>query len=185
MSRRTLVNPDVLTATLYQPNGTFSHIPYEPTIEDHAAMRVALREARIAMDEGNPAIGAVLQFNYDGQTQTFSGHSTEITDANLDTHAEYNCYQEAQPLIGRDLSTVAATVTSEPCGGCLNRFIQGHLGKLIYGASYAQGAELGYFRPRELSLHERLLDAGRTILVVSGFMADEALAIMKESNKVH
>lgn len=185
MSGRTIANPDVLEALLYQPNGTVSRLPYEPTKEDARFMRMAHKEARNALAEGNPAIGAVYATTIGNETRIFSGHSTEITDNDLDTHAEFNAYRQAQLTLGRDLSSVAAYVTSEPCGGCLNRFIQGHLGKLVYGASYAQGAELGYFRPRELSLHERLMDAGRTILVVSGYMADDALRLMDPANKVH
>lgn len=180
---KTLRNPDTLEATLYQPDGSVSQFAYIPSREDYKFMDMALLEAQLALDEGNVAIGAVLVAVKGKQTRIFSAHSTEITENNLDAHAEYNAYQEARPVVGRDLSTTTAYVTSEPCDGCTNRFVQGHVAKLVYASDYNDAP--GFFRERNMTLDRRLRDAGRTILVVRGLRKAEALKLMIPENKVH
>jgi tRNA(Arg) A34 adenosine deaminase TadA len=180
---KTLDNPDALEAKLYQPAGNVSPIPYPPSREDHRYMDMALEEAQLALDEGNVAIGAVFVATLGHETKVWRAHSTEITENDLDAHAERNAYKQCQPVLGRDLSPVVAYVTSEPCRGCGNRFAQGRVGKLIYGADYNDAP--GFFRSRETGLDTMLRDAGRTILVVPGFKKDEALGLMIPANKVH
>ncbi len=180
---KTLNNPDTLEGVLYQPDGNVSIFPYVPSHEDFTYMDMALGEAQTALEEGNVPIGAVFVTTIGKKTLTFPGHSTEITTNNLDAHAEYNAYQDALPTLGRDLSKTAAYVTSEPCDGCTNRFVQGHIAKLVYAADYNDAP--GFFRERNMTLDTRLRDAGRTILVVRGLRKPEALKLMDPKNKVH
>ena len=180
---KSLQNPDVLEATLYMPNKDVSIFAYPPTSEDFRYMDMALGEAQIALDEGNVAIGAVIVATVGSRTHVFKGHSTEITDDDLDAHAETNAYKQAQPVLGRDLSSAAAYITSEPCDGCVNRFAQGQLSKLVYASDYNDAP--GFFRERSLSLDTKLRDKGRTIVVVRGLRKIQALKLMVPANKVH
>lgn len=183
MSRRSLENPDTLEGRLYLPGGNVQSFPYEPSIEDYRYMDMALAEARLALEEGNVAIGAVFAVAAGSDTRVFTGHSTEITDDDLDAHAESNAYQLAKPVVGRHMGNVSAYVTSEPCDACAHRFVQGHVGKLIYAADYNDAPE--FFRSRPYGLDHKLRHSGRTILVVSGLRKAESLALLTRENKVH
>ena len=183
MSAETTGGDQQIQATLYLPNGDSQPIDYKASDADYAHMDMAIREAEIARDEGNVAIGSVFAAIIDGEDRTFPAHSTEVVDRDLYAHAEHNSYRGIQPFLGMDLSPVIASVTVEPCRSCLNLFIQGGVGQLHFAARYADVP--GYLRPRSLDFDYMLRHAGRTMLVVEGIRKAESLKLLTPENKVH
>lgn len=171
-----------IEVTLYMQGKTHEGYSWKPSREDYHYMDIALDEAEEAANEGNPAVGATFVAPSTSSRQGFvvSAHSTERTTSDLRNHAEMLAYGKAQPLIGRDLSSVAAYTTAEPCGMCGHIFEQGHIGKLVIAASRADAPE--FFRQRALNLHEKLLDSGRTILVVRGIRKARAIKLLTQEN---
>ena len=176
--------PEALEVTQYLPGQQpYSGHLWKPDQEAYRNMRIALQEAEKAKNEGNPPVGAVIVSRINNQMRKFAAHSTEITDDDLDRHAEYNAYHQLQPFVGRDSSTSVAFTTAEPCDSCAHRFIQGGLPQLVIAASYAEAP--AFFRPRRLTLDHKLRDSGRSMLVVRGLLKAEALELLTAENKRH
>lgn len=181
---RTLANPDSFESRLYLPNGEVQLIPYAASKEDFRYMDIALAEARAGLAEDNPAVGAVIVSGTRKQDiQIFKGHSTELTDGDLLSHAEINAYRKAQPLLERDLSGASAYVTVDPCEMCGRIFTQGHIGKLVIAAQRCDVPD--FLRPTEWDLDARLRSSGRTILTVFGVRKAEAMKLMTAETKRH
>jgi tRNA(adenine34) deaminase len=168
---------------LYTPDGNIQEINYSPSKEDYDFMQIAIDEANLALSEGNPAVGAAFVTGKRTPGSVFAAHATDITDGDLLAHAEVNAYKKARNEFGRDLSSMTAYVTLDPCEMCSRLMAQGHVGKLVVAAKYDDVPE--FVRKRKISLDQRLRDAGRTILVVHGVMSEEAKSLMTKDTRFH
>ncbi len=176
---RTPLSPEIISATLYLPNGSASEVPYTPSAADFKHMDLAIKEAGLAVSEGNPAVGAVVV----SPSDVYSAHSTELSDRDLRNHAEMNAYGMAQPELGDDMSHTMWYTTVEPCHMCLGPIVQGEVGALYYAVARDDAPD--FFRPRAIVLDQLLRDAGRTILVVSGIRREQSLKLLIGENKRH
>ena len=99
-------------------------------------MDIALEEARIALEEGEVPVGAVIV--KDGEIIA-RGHNHREAKHDISSHAEIEALKEA----GRVLSTwnlkgCTLYVTLEPCLMCAGAIEQSRISTLVYGADDPQ-----------------------------------------------
>ena len=94
-------------------------------------MRLALEEARLAFDEGEVPVGAVLVRN--GEVIARAHNRVEQT-GDATAHAELLCLREAMERLGPRLTDCTLYVTLEPCAMCAGACVNAKLSRLVYGA---------------------------------------------------
>ncbi|MBR0111242.1 MAG: nucleoside deaminase [Bacteroidales bacterium] len=133
---------------------------------DEKFMREALAEARIAADEGEVPVGAVVVAR--GRVIA-RGHNMTERLADPTAHAEMIALTAAtEALGGKYLSDCALYVTLEPCPMCAAALAWAQLGRLVYGAS---DPRRGYARFTPSLLHPKTE-------VVSGILDEESLDLL-------
>ena len=99
-------------------------------------MQEALFEAKLALEEGEVPVGAVVV--KDGEIIA-RGHNTRERDLDISGHAEIVALKLAAQKLGRwALNDCALYVTLEPCPMCAGAIEQARLGTLVYGADDPQ-----------------------------------------------
>lgn len=172
---------DLLERTVYMPG----HEPittqdYVPTAEDYKHMGRAVELGKAALAKGTTPVGTVLVEERTGET--WEACNTEFSEDDLMGHPEMLAYRQAQPSIGRDLSTSAMYTVAEPCIACSYIIDKGNLGTLYVGAFRA---EVDFFRPREITMDPIFKDSRRSFTVVRGLMNKEALELLRPENNIH
>ena len=102
-------------------------------ISDEDKMRVALDEARKALDVDEVPVGAAI-FDRDDNL-ICANHNRRELDQNPISHAEILVLEEASQILGTwrlDETTIA--VTLEPDAMCAGAILNARISKLIYGA---------------------------------------------------
>lgn len=106
------------------------------TKTDEAMMHLALDEARLALQEGEIPVGAVIAC---GDTLLARAHNTRENTCDPTAHAEINALRTAARKTGRwRMSDMTMYVTLEPCPMCAGAIAMSGIKKLVYGASDAQ-----------------------------------------------
>jgi tRNA(adenine34) deaminase len=101
----------------------------------------ALDEARIAADENEVPIGAVVIFE---NTLIAHAHNRREKTANPAAHAEFLAIQEASRALGRwRLTGCTVYVTLEPCLMCAGLMVNARIDRCVYGATDPKGGALG------------------------------------------
>ncbi len=101
--------------------------------QDEYFMRVALEEARIAFDEGEVPIGAVLVY---GDRIVSRGHNQTERLSDPTAHAELLCISAATThLDAKYLPECRLYVTIEPCAMCAGAIRWSRVSEVIYGAN--------------------------------------------------
>ena len=96
-------------------------------------MHLALEEARMAAEEGEIPVGAVLV--KDGEVIA-SAHNRRERDHDPIAHAEMLCMREAARKLGDwRLRGCTLYVTLEPCPMCAGAMVMSQLGRCVYGAA--------------------------------------------------
>jgi tRNA(adenine34) deaminase len=96
------------------------------------AMRVALDEARAALDHDDVPVGAVVV--RDGEVIAARHNERELA-GDPTAHAEVLALRDAAGVIGHwRLDDCTLVVTLEPCAMCAGAMVNGRLGHLVYGA---------------------------------------------------
>lgn len=99
---------------------------------DEQFMRAALEEARIAYEEGEVPIGAVLV--YDGRIVS-RGHNQTEQLSDPTAHAELLCISAASTYLdAKYLPECQLYVTIEPCAMCAGAIRWARVREVIYGA---------------------------------------------------
>ena len=114
-------------------------------MNDIDLMREALKEARLAADEGELPVGCVVA--REGRIVARAHNRCEsLGDATA--HAELLAIREASRALGDwRLSGCALYVTLEPCPMCAGAIVQARVGRLVYGAQNpAQGCAGSLYR---------------------------------------
>jgi len=142
-------------------------------MSDAEFMRAALAEARAAASAGEVPIGAVAV--RDGTVVARARNRVEELHS-VTGHAEFQLLRELEKLTGDwRMSDYAVYVTKEPCPMCAGMLINARFGRVVYGVSDpASGGMGGAF---DLNAVPGLLWHCE---VVSGVLADEALALIRE-----
>lgn len=135
-------------------------------------MKIALDEARIASDEGEVPVGAVIV--KDGEIIAKARNNREAT-GDATGHAELLAIREAcWALGGWHLEDCELYVTLEPCPMCMGAIINSRLGKVFYGAKDAKAGACGSV------LDMRAYPLNHKPIVERGFMAEECALVLTE-----
>ena len=108
---------------------------------DLAAMQMALSEARIAADEGETPIGAVLVC---GDQVIATAHNQKEMLNDVSAHAEIKVLRAAGKQKGDwRLSDCTLYVTLEPCPMCTGAILAARVGRVVYGAKNPIAGAMG------------------------------------------
>lgn len=94
-------------------------------------MKEALKQARLAYDEGEVPVGAVVVC--DGRVIAEAHNRVEST-SDASAHAELLAMRDASTVIGRRLSRCVLYVTLEPCAMCMGAAMNFRIGGIVFGA---------------------------------------------------
>jgi tRNA(adenine34) deaminase len=131
-------------------------------------MRLALAEARLALDTDDIPVGAVVVSGDD--TVLGAGHNAREALADPTGHAEIIALRAAAKSVGQwRLDGATLVVTLEPCTMCAGALVQARVARLVYAAPDEKAGAVGSLwdvvRDRRLNHRPE---------VVSGVLAEEA-----------
>jgi tRNA(adenine34) deaminase len=141
------------------------------SVEDDAAMEVALQEAVAALEHDDVPIGAVALV--DGRIVA-ARHNEREKRSDPTAHAEMLALSDAASVVGSwRLSAVTLVVTLEPCPMCAGALVAARVGRLVFGAADMKAGACG-------SLYNLCADPrlNHEIPVVHGVRADEASTLL-------
>mgnify|MGYP000020590406 FL=1 len=142
-------------------------------MDDQTWMRLALDEARRALDHDDVPIGAIVVC--DGQVIGRAHNRREI-DGDPTAHAELLAIREASAFIGHwRLEGATLYCTLEPCAMCAGAMVLARLPRLVYAAPDPKAGAAGSVL--DLLNHPRL---NHRVAVTAGVLADEAAALIRE-----
>lgn len=105
----------------------------ETGARDEALMRLALDEARLALDHDDVPVGAVL-VDADGNV-VGRGHNRRELNGDPLAHAEVEALRAASEAVGLwRLDGTVLYVTLEPCAMCAGALVNARVSRLVYGA---------------------------------------------------
>ena len=133
---------------------------------DEYFMKKAFQEARLAYDEGEVPVGAVVvaQNRIIARAHNLTEMLTDVT-----AHAEMQAITAAANLLGgKYLNECTLYVTLEPCVMCAGAIGWSQLGKLVYGAG---DDKRGFTKYAPKALHPKTE-------IVSGVMAEDCADLM-------
>jgi len=141
---------------------------------DEAAMQAALAEARMAADEGEIPIGAVV-LDPSGSVIA-AAHNRREGLVDPTAHAEVLALRAAAAVTGEwRLEGCTLVVTLEPCPMCAGAVVMSRMSRLVFGAwndEYgAAGSRWDLVRDRRLNHRPE---------VMGGVLAEECGAIVRE-----
>lgn len=135
--------------------------------DDNFYMKKALEEARLAFNEDEIPVGAVVVC---GDRIIARAHNLTETLTDVTAHAEMQAITAAaNALGGKYLNECTLYVTMEPCVMCAGAIGWSQMKRLVFGAT---DEKRGYRRFAPDALHPRTE-------VVSGIMAEEAADLLK------
>lgn len=135
---------------------------------DEYYMKLALQEARVAADEGEIPVGALIVCKDHILART---HNLTETLHDVTAHAEMQAITAAaETLGGKYLIDCTLYVTLEPCVMCAGALGWSQISRIVYGAD---DPRRGFSLIAPEALHPKTQ-------VVSGVMADEALQLVKD-----
>ena len=136
------------------------------SFSDEYFMKKAFQEARLAYDEGEVPVGAVVvaQNRIIARAHNLTEMLTDVT-----AHAEMQAITAAANLLGgKYLNECTLYVTLEPCVMCAGAIGWSQLGKLVYGAG---DDKRGFTKYAPKALHPKTE-------IVSGVMAEDCADLM-------
>lgn len=108
---------------------------------DEQYMREAMRQAKLAADEGEVPVGAVV---VRGDEIVAVGRNRRETGKNALAHAEIEAIDQAcRRLGGWRLWECTLYVTLEPCPMCAGAIINARIKRVVYGASDQKAGSCG------------------------------------------
>lgn len=135
--------------------------------DDNYFMRQALAEARIAADEGEVPVGAVIVCD---NRIIAKGHNQAERLNDVTAHAEILAITAAAEVLGaKYLTNCTLYVTVEPCIMCAGAIGWSQLPKVVYGAG---DEKRGFSKFAPKALHPKAV-------VVKGVMEDECADEMR------
>jgi tRNA(adenine34) deaminase len=137
-------------------------------------MRLALDEARAAVTHADVPVGAVV-LGPDGDVLAAAHNERELRGDPL-AHAEMLALQTAARVLGSwRLDGCTMVVSLEPCTMCAGAVVQARVARLVFGAFDAKAGAVA-------SLWDVVRDPRlpHRVEVVSGIMADEGAALLRE-----
>jgi tRNA(adenine34) deaminase len=137
-------------------------------LDDTYFMRQALQEARVAAEEGEIPVGAVVVCR---DTIIARSHNLTETLHDVTAHAEIQAITAAASALGgKYLTECTLYVTLEPCVMCAGAIGWSQVGRLVYGAS---DPKRGFRTLAPRALHPKTQ-------VIDGILADDAAALVRD-----
>lgn len=139
---------------------------------DEKFMRLALQEARMAAEENEVPIGAVIVVN--GKI-VGRGHNLTERLNDVTAHAEMQAITAAADTLGgKYLPQCTLYVTVEPCPMCAGALGWAQIGRIVYGASDPKRGYTTLLSPQSVKtpLHPKTS-------VTAGVLADEAAELLR------
>ena len=135
-------------------------------------MGLALAEARLAAEEGEVPIGAILVKNGEVISRA---HNRREKDKDATAHAEMLVIRDACQKLGSwRLSGTTLYVTIEPCPMCAGALVMSRINRLVYGSpDYKAGAVESLFN---IVTHPAL---NHRLEVTAGLRQEECAAAMQ------
>ncbi len=100
-----------------------------------AFMRLAMDQAQLAIESGNPPFGAILA-DEDGNVVA-AAYNTQNSDTDPTAHAEINVLRKAGGILGtRHLDNFCIVVNAESCPMCMSAAIQSRITHFYFGAPH-------------------------------------------------
>ncbi len=131
-------------------------------------MRMALQEARKAMENDEVPVGAVIVSN--GKLIARGHNQTELL-GDVTAHAEIIAITAASNNLGsKYLTDCTIYVTLEPCVMCAGALFWSQISNIVYGAS---DEKRGFTKLQDNILHPKTTLTG-------GILADECAELLKE-----
>lgn len=145
-----------------------ARMPGSPVHDDH--MRRALEQARLARDEGEVPVGAIVVV---GGAVVAEGRNQPIGSGDPTAHAEIVALRQATRAAGNyRLTGSTVYVTVEPCLMCVGALVNARVATVIYGAAEPKwGALVSLVDARSLRFNHRFE-------VVGGVLEAECRALM-------
>ena len=110
-------------------------------MNDEYYMYLALEEAKIALEENEVPVGAILVMD---NKIIAKGHNTKEKDKLITSHAEINVINKACKLLNTyHLENSVLYVTLEPCQMCIGAIQQAKIQRIVYGARDNKNGALG------------------------------------------
>lgn len=136
-------------------------------------MRAALQQARLAFDDGEVPVGAVVV--QDGAI-IGRGYNQPITTMDPSAHAEMQALRDAASNIGNyRLPGATLYVTVEPCTMCTGLLVHSRINRLVYGTREPKaGAVESALQLLQQPFYNHQIE------VLGGVLADECSTIMSE-----
>lgn len=138
--------------------------------DDERYMRLALQQAKLAFDEDEVPIGALVVWD---DKVIGRGHNQVERLCDSTAHAEMIALTSAFQSIGaKYLPAATLYVTVEPCLMCCGAMFWSQLGRIVYGA---EDAKNGYrrFTGTQFPFHPKAQ-------LSQGLLADECAGLMRE-----
>lgn len=134
--------------------------------KDEKYMRLAIEEAKLALEADEVPIGAVIVA---GGRIVGRGHNLVETLTDVTAHAEIQAITAAASTIGgKYLNDCTLYVTVEPCPMCAGALGWSQIGRIVYGAS---DPKRGFSTIEGNILHPRTV-------IASGVLAEECERLM-------
>ena len=137
-------------------------------------MNLALEEARLAFEEGEVPVGAVLVTGNGNIVSKTHNRRESLNDPTA--HAEIIVLREGANLSENwRLNNATLYVTKEPCIMCAGTMVNARLGRLVYGCNDSKGGAVK-------SLYNILSDKrlNHQVEVVSGILYYECASLLKK-----
>ena len=135
---------------------------------DHFFMQRAISEAKIALEQGEVPIGAVVEC---GGRIVGKGHNLVETLGDATAHAEMQAITAAMNTLGgKYLTECTLYVTVEPCVMCAGALAWSQIGRIVYGTDEPKK---GYTNIPHPILHPKTK-------VEKGVMEEECKALMED-----
>ncbi|MGH9164070.1 MAG: tRNA adenosine(34) deaminase TadA [Acidimicrobiales bacterium] len=142
-------------------------------LDDHAAMDLALAEARRALDHGDVPVGAVVVV---GGAVVASRHNERERLGDPTAHAELLALRDAALAAGRwRLADATLVVTVEPCPMCAGALVAARVARVVFGAGDPRAGACG-------SLYNLCVDPrlNHQVVVTEGVRAAGAAALLTD-----
>ena len=139
---------------------------------DERFMRLALDEARLALDKNETPVGAVIV--REGRVIS-RGHNLRESEKNALSHAEIIAINAAcRELLSWRLSGCTIYVTLEPCPMCAGAIINARLDRVVFGARDSKAGCMGSL------IDLTKVQFNHTMPVLEGVLKEESGSLLRE-----